>query len=414
MVREEFLFAQLLTNNGDTGMDEVRSIIFQLLKESLFPDLYKESALTGGFNWKDVFLEMQQQTVDMLPGEWLKKNSISDLSLQEKWIERCTLQKGCWVQVMYAQTELLNLLEENGIKSVIIKGAAAAMAYPQPSLRTVGDIDFLVSRVDYEKAARLLEENGYLLLGEKDKDCHHYKYTKNRVIFELHRRLAIIPETDEKLISLFEDGINHRKTKRVGAFMFPVLPSKLNGLVLIFHINQHLRSGLGLRHIIDWMMYLNERGGMQDLMPLLKKTKMERLANTITVLCQRYLGLREFVPDFEEYPCEQLMEYIFTHGNFGRKGANEGKISSFVLVSTNPVLLFRRLQKGGMLRWKAARKHKILHPIAWVYQVGRIIRQLYRNRITPIKLIKLQKIGEEQRDLILDLGLDIDRTIKEI
>ena len=394
-------------------MKEVRSIVLQLLKESLFPDLYIESALTGCLNWREVYLEMQKQTVDILPGEWLKKNSISDWSLRNEWLRRCTLQKGLWAQVMYAQTELLNLLEENSIKCVIIKGSAAAMVYPQPSLRTVGDIDFLVNRADYEKAARLLEENEYLLVGEKDKGYHHYKYTKNGIIFELHRRLAIISETDEELISLFEEGINHRETKKMGLFTFPVLPSKLNGLVLMFHINQHLRSGLGLRHIIDWMMYLNERGGMQELIPLLKKTKMERLASTVTVLCQRYLGLQDYVLDAEEYPCEELMEYIFAKGNFGRKGADEGKVSAVVLVSTSPLLFFQRLQKGGLLRWKSAKKYRILKPVAWVYQVGRIIRLLYRNRINPIKLIKLKKIGEEQRELILELGLDIDRMIKE-
>ena len=36
------------------------------------------------------------------------------------------------------------LFENNNIPLVILKGTAAAMYYPKPQLRTMGDIDFLV------------------------------------------------------------------------------------------------------------------------------------------------------------------------------------------------------------------------------------------------------------------------------
>ena len=55
---------------------------------------------------------------------------------------------------MVAQDQLIRLMEADQIECVIIKGAAAAMAYPHPSFRTAGDVDFLVKRADYEKAAR--------------------------------------------------------------------------------------------------------------------------------------------------------------------------------------------------------------------------------------------------------------------
>ena len=392
--------------------NEVRNIIFQLIKDSLFPDQCKESVLKGDYDWNAVFWEMQHQTVQALPWEQLLKNTISDDVLYNKWYMSCVLNRSRWVQILYEQTELLGLLEKSSIRCVIIKGAAAAMAYPQPLLRAVGDIDFLVSRANYERTAQVLENNGYRLLAEKDSKHHHYEYIKNGVIFELHKRLAIISETDEDLLSLFEEGINNRELKRIESHAFPVLPPKLNGLVLMFHINQHLRSGLGLRHIIDWMMYLEEQGGIQELIPLLKQTNMYRLAITVTLIGQRYLGAQKYIQDTGGYPCDELLEYIFAKGNFGRKGAEEGKITSVVLVSGNPLRFFRRLQAGGLHRWHAARKYRILKPFAWAYQFVRITRHLVRNRINPIKLYKLKKIGEEERELIIELGLDIDRMIK--
>ena len=99
-----------------------------------------------------------------------------------------------------------------------------------------------------------------MLSSDKDKDDHHYAYSKDKISFELHWRLPIISADDEKRILFFEEGINARQMAwhEIEGYRFPVLHTLLNGLVLIFHIDQHLRSGLGLRQIIDWMMYVHK------------------------------------------------------------------------------------------------------------------------------------------------------------
>lgn len=253
---------------------------------------------------------------------------------------------------MGAQTGLVSLLDRHQIPFVIIKGAAAAMAYPDPYLRAAGDVDFLVRRCDYEKTAALLEESGFELNHEKLSWMHHYGYKYRKVSFELHSRLGSIKQSDDRLISLFEEGIMNSERKEIGSFSFPVLPEDLNGLSLLFHINQHLRTGLGLRQIIDWMMYIDRLPTDvwdNQVLPLLRQTGMEKLALTVTAMCQRYLGLRKIVEESESYPCRELMDYILEKGNFGRKSGKYGKISSVSLVSSSPVRFWKRLQKGGTL-----------------------------------------------------------------
>lgn len=394
-------------------MDGLNQEILQLLKESLFPDTYNDTCLNDSCDWKAVFLEMRQQTVAALPREWLKRHKISDMSLYNEWSKECIAQMRRWVQIMCAQKNVLSLLEENSIKCVIIKGVAAGMAYPQPALRAAGDIDLLVKRKDYENAARVLEENGYQLVGEKDPKRHHYVYKKNTVVFELHRRLADILESDEELLCLFEEGVDRREMREVKQFTFPVLPQELNGLALLLHINQHLRGGLGLRQIIDWMMYIHENDGMDQLIPLLKRTGMERFANSVTVMCQKYLGLGNFVHDTGDYPCEKLINYIFMKGNFGRKSGKEGKITGTFLDMSDIVRVFRRLQIGGMSRWTLAKKYTILRPFAWAFQILHISKYLLENKISLRKMGELQKIGQQQRDLIIELGLNVEKRIKK-
>lgn len=389
--------------------------LFALLKNALLPGECEPPQDLE--DWAAVFREMQAQSVVALPYAWLKEQQAVNYS---PWITRCLQSQANWVKVMHGQARLLALLAEHQIDCVILKGAAAAMAYPNPSLRAMGDVDFLVKRCDRDRTARLLEENGYTLEHEKDESYHHYGYSKNGVSFELHWRIAIVRDSDEKLISRLEEGITNREIRETNVFSFPVLPIELNGLVLISHINQHLRSGLGLRQIIDWMMYVNALPDdpvdvwTEKLRPLLRDVGMEKLALCVTVMCQRYLGLQKNLAGCKTVDselCEELMEYVLEKGNFGRKSGKAGKLASVSLDMSNPVRFFKRLQTGGMSRWNAARKHAVLRPFAWIYQIGYINKRLIQNRISPKKMAEQHTQGVRQRELIKALGLNVDRNI---
>ena len=382
---------------------------FNLLQASLFTD--DPVCVT---DWQAVFTEMKSQTVAALPGDWLKRHPFEG---SQAWSAYCAAQQGQWVRVMHAQDELLSLLESNQIRSVIIKGASAAMYYPNPSLRSMGDIDILVRRCDHEKAAELLESNGYQLTYDKDHVGHHYNYKKDTIHIELHKRMADVHDDNEELLALFENGIDHREWRETEGFSFPVFSPCLNGLVPIFHINQHLREGIGLRQIIDWMMYVNALSPdtYDELLSMLKRTGMERLALTVTVMCRKYLGLQASLPGCEAVDpqlCDELMEFILEKGNFGKKAGFDGRTAAFSLSATERGGFFRRLQAGGLCRWKAAKKYKFLRPFAWIYQGFRITGIFINNKVGVNYLINQRRKGQEQRKLIESLGLSLDRTIE--
>lgn len=397
-----------------TDLSSDYKVIFNLLKYSLFPSNHDDYPIPEKTDWNFIYEEMRSQTVSTLVYPWLRSHTLSNSTFQQKWMTDCLQQQTRWMQIMHAQTQLINLLEEHNIPSVIIKGAAAMMAYPNPSLRAVGDIDFLVKREDYDKVAHILENSGYQLENIKNPKVHHYGYTKNGISFELHKRLAIIKDTDEQLLSLFESGIENRTWHTMGSVKFPVLPKELNALVLLFHINQHIRTGLGLRHIIDWMMYMYSNQNLNDILPIARNTGMEKLAITVTIMCQRYLGLPIIIEESEDYPSDDLMSYIIGKGNFGCKPeTEEDKIAHVSFMVNNPIRFLVRLQKGGMKRWNLVQKHRLLRPFAWAYQLVFIIRNLLNQRISPTKFINSYNVGLGQRDMLYKLGLDIDRRIEE-
>lgn len=357
--------------------------------------------------WNDIYVELCNHSLEALPYKYLREYPISDENLKRVWGNRCHAIIGNWTSVMHYQQELLELLQNNEIECVIIKGAAAALSYPIPQLRTMGDVDFLVKRSDFEKTAELLERNGYSLVLKKNPKSHHYKYIKNGILFELHKRLALVRESQEALITLFEEGIRNRKIEQLGKYEVPVLPPELNGLVLLLHIDQHLRSGIGLKQIIDWMMYVNQYG-LDYAMPLIRTLGMERFALSVTAMCQQYFGLRASVSYAEEYPCNELMEYVLKKGNFGIKSGEKEKVSYIFMVTDSPLQLLKRLQSGGTVRWKILRKYRWLQPFAWIYQIFSIINELADNSIKWKDINLLQKEAMEQRELIDCLGLNLD------
>ena len=389
------------------------SNIFSILQYSLFPSVHDSEEVSQDADWSFIYQEMQDQTVSALAFPWLEKHAIPDPELQQKWMTSCLQQQAKWMQIMYEQTQLINLMEQNNIPCVIIKGSAAMMSYPHPRFRTAGDIDFLVKRTDFDEATRILIDNNYTPGSDLDIGKHHISFAKNNISFELHQRLAIINETDERLLSLFEDGIENRVWHTIVDNRFPSLPDDLNGLVLLFHINQHLREGIGLRQIIDWMMYIYKYNNLNDILPVIRTTGMEKLAITVTIMCQKYLGLPSLIEESDEYPYDELMEYIITSGNFGKKKDEEEKTATVLLKIANPLLFFRRLQKGGLRRWETAEKYRILRPFAWIYQIGFYIRMLFTDKNTSKTVTKSRKKATNQLNLIHKLGLDVDKSIKK-
>lgn len=396
---------------------QTNQVMFQLLQCALLGTPHVSALdLPEDTDWAAIFQEMKDQTVHGLVEPILDELPITDLQVKEAWRLSCMQQQARWYQVAAAQQELLELLDTNHIPCVIIKGVAAAQYYPRPECRVSGDVDFLVERSMYQTATELLQQHGYSLSEEDELAPHHRGFWKNGISFELHRWLGSVDADNEALITYVESGIGNRiYEKNTGA---PVLPPDLNGLSLLLHINQHLRSGLGLRQIIDWMLFVDEETDealwQHSIMPLLQRFGFVKLAAVVTRMSQNYLGLRSelaWCPETDESLCDALMDYILAKGNFGRKSSNSDRIANAFLYTDTLAHTLKRLQQDGLRRWKAAKKHTYLRPFAWLFRIGEIIKSLLTGKHTVAELSKLKDDGERQRDLIYSLGLQVEKKV---
>ena len=333
-------------------------------------------------NWKAVLKEAKLQAVFPIAYSYLNREKPGLLEKEE--YQKDTMLKAQFyassVRNLYYHTELHKLLSEKSVPYVILKGQASASYYPDPILRTMGDVDFLVGDLDSEKVDSLLLEAGFVRREDADKHDFHWAYHRDKTILEMHWKLPGLPEdsavVDKYTKTILEDAAIHEAT--VGNFL---VPSKFHhGLVLLLHTLSHMTStGIGLRHLLDWLVF--ENGFSEDEFKQLFENPLKEIgiwtfAQALTQIGVLHFGCRErsWCEEIDEELCNGLLEDIINGGNFGIKDDSR-KIQTKLLRNS----LSRKIEEGEGLHnlianvntrarrnFPLAKSVPVLLPIGWV------------------------------------------------
>ena len=334
--------------------------------------------------------EMKKHAIASLLLPYLSQQCLNS-ELKKEWMRYGLQQISYYIKSNYEQSNL-----PLSVPYVILKGTSAAQYYPYPEYRTMGESDMMTRREDLETARQQLLNSGYRVVKELNREI---SLIKNGIAVELHRRFATLndPYQAQYLDDLIIDNITPSH----------VLPDMVNGLVLLEHIDQHMEGGIGLRQIIDWMMFVNKclpDEKWPEFEMLAENTGLKKLAIVTTHMCEMYLGLphREWCSKADEKLCAQLMDYTLLSGNFGNKRNTEADIIENALAyASTPKMAFKLLQKQGVKNWKAAQKHKALRPFAWIYQANRYISKGIK-REQPITKLKSEYNSAKKRNAMFD------------
>ena len=302
------------------------------------------------------------------------------------------------------QNEVIRILEKASIPFVILKGAASAIYYSNPKRRTMGDIDVLVPGKCFSAAKSALSKAG---LVEYDDNGRHAKFKIEKLCIEIHRHFSHDIDIESYLVS----GLKERETVAVEGFSFPMFPKLANGLVLLDHMRSHLKTSLGIRQVIDWMMYvyrnLDDAFWYGEFQKVAREKGLETLAIAATRMCQMYLGLTETITwcrDADESVCSRLMDLTLKSGNFSRTHG-DGRSVEKVGVKMKQEGTFSYLQRAGENNWKAYKKHHWLKPFCWFYQICRYIKKGYRSDRNTGEFIGDIDRGNERYSLLKSLNI---------
>ena len=393
--------------------DQSQQVLLEAIKASLFGSTFSYPDNT---DWDAVINEAKSQTVMGLISPLIP---VYDKSRDSRTAH--------YIRLLYEQDKLLKLLKEHNIPCVILKGCAAAVYYPKPSLRTMGDVDFLVPRNRFDDAMKVMESNGYVYSHGKGDDgglafqSRHIGYFKNGIEFELHHHFS---SKGFNIDGILENAIQNREYKELSGFRFPVLPETENGLVLLGHMNQHmLTDHLGLRQITDWEMYvhavLNSEKWKEEFAPIAKEIGLFELAVNVTKMCEKHLGLPEMTgrnDSAKEEMADRMMENLLTYGNFGRKqpslSEDSGERIRTVLGDIKSKGLFSYFQDNGLETWALCKKHPVLKPAAFLYGFFRFLIRGTTGIIKTGKLKEQIKYVRQRTQFDRDLGIRTKETRK--
>ncbi len=336
-----------------------------------------------------------------------------DSATRKKWSKGALADYQKSLRMLAAQVSLCDILGEHNIKPVFLKGMASAWYYPDPLLRQIGDIDFLVPPEKFDECCKILENKGY----ERGRDLiRHLEFHKQGIEYECHRYFSDNNSSFDKAEDeILYEGCRNCITRNIDGKKFYVLPDAVYGLVLLGHMKHHLYEGMGFRQYIDWIIYadrfLNDSTWRNTFSELAQKCGLEQLAKVMTKTAQMYLGLRKdrisWCIDVKGELCEKLLHYIFSCDNFGI--SSEGKEATHIVGNYYRQGLFRTIRTiddYATTHIPIAKKIPILRPFAWVYQLFRW------GIVGTYKLLKKSNRGSlsmkelnSHKQLLKDLGV---------
>ena len=339
-------------------LNETQTALLELLSKALFQ---KQVNITAT-DWKALYKEANTHKVFPCVFE-VSKAYVKDESLlakSAKFARHCVART---VAINY--TELHRALSDH-IPYVCFKGLASSLYYPQPELRTAGDVDFYVNPADFEACEAVLKENGYEWVEDGGK---HVVYRKNGEFLELHRTLNGIPDNAvgkrikaDVFGDLVQTAVAHSDGQ--GTVMIP--DTFHHGMILLLHTLSHMmKEGIGLRHLCDWAVFASSLSN--EAFTALFETKLKayglwRFARLLSLCAVCYLGAPKMAwqGEAEAVLLDKMMCDIIVAGNFGEKDADRKRQIKYIAdrgeFTQSESSVFTQARKS--LSKKAALEHK--------------------------------------------------------
>lgn len=391
---------------------KIEQLLLTLLGDAMYgTDRFDETEVS---DWRFVWYEAYMQAVSLtvFANRTLEGCDEKALSNIRKSLKEMLLIS---LQVNKEHIKLHRIMTEAGIPYVIIKGMASARYYPDPVMRSMGDVDFLVDKENADRACEVLEKHGFKRNPKEHEKHIVYDYENGH--YEMHIEPAGIPKgrAGDKVRALLR-GIVEDSAEYESVFGTVRVPSDFHhGLVILLHTCCHLtEEGIGLRQLCDWAAFIS-RFSDEEFTGLfeekLKAVGLWKLARVLTQVCVEYLGCpsRSFVGDVDKALTEGVIRDIFKSGNLGQKNPTNVQESLFVTEGDTKRSALRQIISSVneivYFYWNITRKVKILLPLGWLYFGMRYILRSLTGKRPKINIKTIKEKVKTRNDLYEEMKL---------
>ncbi len=381
---------------SESKLSVEESYLLALISKSLQPvdSGLKESVKEDSDNFKKVDWDAVLTTADKHSVLSLLYEPLSQQqSIPEEGIKQFTgsARKNVLQQyhLLLLSRYLVGVLNEAGIKAVVLKGVAAGSFYPIPELRKSGDIDLLLLNPKQESAMKEVLIANNLWVKEEQLALHHVTFeTRSGIEIEVHTLLA--EPFDNRNMNVYLDKLLSEQRceyeeRDVMGVKLPVLSKAFFAYELLLHMLQHfLRSGFGLKLLCDWVVFWKEEvteEQKEKYLKLVDESGIKNFSDIVTLTCVRYLGLEEesifWMKCSADLPVDDFLREIMEAEEFGKSHENR----MVMLRGTGLGDFVREFHHQMHLNFPKAGKCFLLWPVLWTVTLVRFIKnnKRYRN-----------------------------------
>jgi len=223
-----------------------------------------------------------------------------------------------------ASARMTQLFRRDGFRSCILKGQANALMYPDPLLRTAGDVDIWVDGLRPDVTKYVLAHRP-----QAEINYHHIEFEMGGVPVEVHYTPSFCGNLffDRRLQRYFSEVRSAQMENLVdlpeGVGQISTLDDGVNRVFQLTHVMHHFFfEGIGFRHFTDYYYLLRSGFTAEERehdMKLLSYFGMTRFTRAVMYVMREVYGL-----DGEQLLCEpheptgrMLLAEALEAGNFG-------------------------------------------------------------------------------------------------
>ncbi len=348
-------------------MEKIPDLLLRLVRGVLtdtpvqFPEIPDEDTLRA------LYIFSKKQDLAHLAAEGLKRAGIP---IPEPLASQFRKQRMAAIYSDETKTRALEKIGQcltvAGISYIPLKGAWMRSLYPQPWMRTRCDIDVLVHREVMGAAIQALEEIGYQVKGRWTRDVS--LYSPEGIHLELHFTLQ---SSEDQLPIPFLDKVWEYAAPQGAGTCYAMI----DAMFYCFHIGhmaRHIRGyGCGIRMFLDlWLLEHASQADRPGRQAMLQEAGLNTFAAIAVKLVESWFGNGVC----QEPVCQQLEEYVFSGGAFGKLENRYGNWNQ----APKGVLLRQIFPTYSdmLTKYPKLEKHPWMYPL---YQPIRWFRILWRR-----------------------------------
>lgn len=188
-----------------------------------------------------------------------------DLAMEVCAIQRMHERKNREMNAEIAQ--FAGFLNRRNLDYVIMKGQTMAALYPNPLMRSSGDIDFYCPKNSFEAVQKAIEERLGIVMTHNGSERHD-TFQTDGYSFEMHSDLTIFnaPGHQKYWERFIDDAIRAESHQvLIGGEAVPILSPTVDAVFIFAHLLGHfMGTGLGMKQLCDWAMVLHRHRDQID------------------------------------------------------------------------------------------------------------------------------------------------------